>query len=535
MTDRLKLFVNKIEWKRIILTLCVLGIEGVEVVYSDLTYEPAAIAVNMLGIFLFPFVLLRYKLKDFYKWYYLAYSVTGVAAISVIYKLFAYKDVFASRFLVAEIDVFLFGFFFIKLIEETVLKIKAKSFKGIPALIVGFTVFCLLCTFSVNNSKWALWFLVLFVPFYGTKLDEKERDIEFRAIVDGLLIGFFVIQSMAFLYRPYSEPRYGGMFFNSNINSLFYVVSYIAALTKLHILREENKSKLYRGIIFVLCGGLWSFEVLTIGRCSILAFVVATIVFLLIEEIYYRKNGLKGFFCQGVLLAFAFILSFLPAYGLARYVPQLRHHPIFFFDEYDSPRAIHSDEIGDNSKYVSLGDFAKYFSGRLDTEKIEKYAYKVNEVNAEADGSAVPYFDKAEYNGAFEVFLGIRKYIWNYFFTHIKFMGYVESYESIYLLPSYYVNHPHNSFIFIAYSFGILPGIMFALWVLAVPVIMVRKYIKKCHDLTWHHLFVLLSYVGFFVYGFFETVSYPGRTIFFMILMTASIFVKQDTKPDLQE
>ena len=73
------------------------------------------------------------------------------------------------------------------------------------------------------------------------------------------------------------------------------------------------------------------------------------------EEVVTFKKGFKGFFTKGVLLFLVFIAMFLPVYGCARYIPALRHHPIWY-DDY-SEEKVHSWDPIDSEKYTSLDEF----------------------------------------------------------------------------------------------------------------------------------------------------------------------------------
>ena len=84
--------------------------------------------------------------------------------------------------------------------------------------------------FSVNENIWPAWFAIVFGIFYLTDFDKQSIDNIYISIVDGIIIGFFAIQGMALLFRPYDMVRYVGLYINPNINALFYLVSYTAFL-----------------------------------------------------------------------------------------------------------------------------------------------------------------------------------------------------------------------------------------------------------------------------------------------------------------
>lgn len=533
--------------KRIVIIFSVLLLEAIECVKTNGSFEDAAIFVNLTGVALFFIIMTRYKIMEFCKPLYAIYLVAGALVVFLVYHFFSAKDVFQSRFLVAEINVYLFGLIFIKIIEDAVLlqksmqveetgeqtSIKDRVIRFVrgnrPAVCVS--LFLIMCVVSVNNSVWPLWFLMMFIPYYMVKSTKRDKEILFESIVDGLIVGFIIIQGHAFLFRPYYNNRYWGFFSNSNINALFYMVSYVAILVKLHILREKNSRKIIRTICYGFAGVLWSLTCFTVSRCSVMGLIVITLVFLIMEEWSYLKRGIKGFFISGILLFAAFIISVVPVYGLMRYVPQLRHHPIFFLDEYNNRDSIKVEDINNDELYVTLKDSIDGFLGRLNYANIEDNASISTGPSVDENGNTdygnvnvtdstyeAAYYKDIKY-GKLDIVLGVRKYVWMYFSSHLNFSGHVESYERIQVMPAFACNHPHNSFLFIAYCFGIIPGLLFTIFVFGVPVYVLIKYKKKRNELSWHYLFTALVYIAFISFGFFETIAYPGRLAFLLLFM----------------
>ncbi len=525
--------VNKTLLKRIILVLAVLGIAVIECFKTNASFESAAVALNCIGFCIFPFVALRFRFKDFLRLPYYIWAVLGGIMIPVIYHFFAEKDVFTSRFLVAEFNVYTYGFIIIRLFIMFFIENRDQKERKMSFFFYAWAFMMFLCVLSINRTVWPLWYLMMFGSFYLAPLDKDDKNIIFESMVDGLIVAFFMIQSLAFLYRPYYNARYWGFFANSNMNALFYLVSYSAVLIKIHLLRERNNTKMLRALFFVLSCALWSFVYFTACRCALLGFVAITLVYLIVDETIYRKRGFKGFMISGVSMLLVFLLSLFPVYAAIRYFPQLRHHPVFFGDEYDNSASIKSEDINDASRYVSFTDAMLSAIGRLDYEaNAEIVSADYNPAFSTEQSTADAYFKEVRY-GKIDVILGIRKYVWMYFGSHLNVFGHEESYEQIQVTPNFACNHPHNSFLFFAYGYGTVPGVLFFVWAFGMPVYILIRYYKEKEKLPWQYLFTALTFLDFICYGFFETSAYPGRTVFTLLFLTSIILVKREKHEEI--
>ena len=75
---------------------------------------------------------------------------------------------------------------------------------------------CLFCI-SVNMSRWPLEFLFMFL---AVSIQSKTKESVTNQVVGislGIVASFIIIQGLAFVFRPYDEDRYKGMFYNSNV------------------------------------------------------------------------------------------------------------------------------------------------------------------------------------------------------------------------------------------------------------------------------------------------------------------------------
>lgn len=72
--------------------------------------------------------------------------------------------------------------------------------------------------------------------------DFKGKDLNnlFYGMVEGIIIGFLLIQLQAWMYRPYDMVRYEGMYSHSNMNALMYLCAYCAVLCKWYLMKLKG-------------------------------------------------------------------------------------------------------------------------------------------------------------------------------------------------------------------------------------------------------------------------------------------------------
>ena len=102
-----------------------------------------------------------------------------------------------------------------------------------------------------------------------------------------------------------------------------------------------------------------------------MAFVAATVVYLLSSEIFILKNTfVKGFLLKGILMFVVFAASFPIVFACVRYIPPLRHHPIWI-TEY-SEDFVHSYDPWNSEKYIEINEFFEVFTGRFDPDNVDE-------------------------------------------------------------------------------------------------------------------------------------------------------------------
>lgn len=332
-----------------------------------------AFAVNCTGFCILPFIIFRFdwtilwpdkqELVGWHKFFRICFYIWGLLFVILAYPVFIYfapGTDYNYQTATAIANVGIYVAVVIRLFFSLLYEKKAK----ITPVFAIWSAFCIFAILSINESLWPLWFFSMFGSFYLAPLKRGEPEEILEGIVSGMLIGFFWIQSRAFLYRPYDlSPRYRGHYTNENVNAMFYMTTYIAWLIKMSIYRIRKNTKPYV-IAFLFASSMWAFVFITGCRSVMLGFIGITFFYWIIESRFIGKNVLRTFLARVVLMGICAVISFLPVFICARYIPPLRHHPIWYGSEYCEESVMSWDPI-DSPKYMELEDVLETGLGRF--------------------------------------------------------------------------------------------------------------------------------------------------------------------------
>lgn len=204
----------------------------------------------------------------------------------------------------------------------------------------------------------------MFGSFYLIRFRREDKTALLDAMIDGTIASFFVIQSYAYLFRPYDIARYSGAFNNCNMMALYYLIVYCMILFKIHLL-HVRKAKLGWKIFYLIgAGGLCGFMFLTICRTSWASAVVLTVCygFIVLRKAWGDKLG--KLIARGCLLVLVAVVTFPAVFLTVRWLPTIHLHPIWYDGEWSEWR-VHSWEPADSEKYIELDEFLDEAIGRL--------------------------------------------------------------------------------------------------------------------------------------------------------------------------
>ena len=245
------------------------GLDGVVESFRDMSYIVIAILV-----------LSHYQLQDFRKYWFLYVEWVIFSIIGGI--LFVWKGeavaMFPSNRIVLAVNLLLWGIAIIQTLVRIIAEKRRLDFIHKPFACIWLLMMADMCILR-GDIYWPEAYLIAYGTFYLTDYSEEERELLFQGMLNGILLGFFLMQGWCFVFRPYDIIRYSGVYSNSNHNVVFYLIVLVAIFTKLlYAYRshdsEEKASKIGRIFLRVsvriwywfLAGAVLDFIVLTIGR-----------------------------------------------------------------------------------------------------------------------------------------------------------------------------------------------------------------------------------------------------------------------------
>lgn len=429
--------------------------------------------VNMTGIVVWMLLLPSMK-RDFWRtrlfavW--TAACVPGMVLGCVLgRKLWMYP----GQWYTALANVVVIGYLMLYILwDRKAIREKGRLNKGCFFVVM---VMLALMQLSVHGSLWPLWFLCLFGCFYliGLPGDKEESFIE--GMLSGIIVWFFVQQTIAFGFRPYDRVRYRGLYSGETQNGIFYMAAF-CAFTGMWLLLKKRKAKLLpRLLCFALSAGCVGFQLLTGGRASFLGLVAAAALAYMAYDIVVC-GSFRHWIPQGILLAVCMVALLPAVYGCIRYLPTILHHPVWFEGEYNADTSVHSYDPWDSTRYISFETAIRENLGRMlqvvgidlsvqdggmslrTPASLTVHAAEPGEPGSSPDN---PFsFEETD----FESSISIRRTIYYFYATHLNLMGHRKDVSGFYMTNGHFYEHAHNMFLQFAFDYGIIAGGVFLIW-----------------------------------------------------------------------
>lgn len=339
---------------------------------------------------------------------------------------------------------------------------------------------------SVHEVLWPAWFLCLFGSFYLIGIPEKKEESFIEGMLLGIIIWFFVQQTIAFGFRPYDYIRYKGLYSGETQNGVFYMVVFCAFTCMWLLLKKRNANLFLRVLCFVLSAGSVGFQLLTGGRSSFLGLVAAAALAYIAYDII-MCNSFRHWIFQAIMLGMCIVILVPVVYGCVRYLPTIMHHPIWFEGEYNKYTSVHSFDPWNSERYISFEEALEYNVGRvlqligIDLSKKDGmvsiktpmsatvYAAAPGEPGSSPD---VPFsFEETDFSSS----ISIRKTIYYYYAIHLNIVGHSKDNPGFFMEYGVYQSHAHNIFLQVAYDYGIVAGILFLFWNLWCLIRLIRR------------------------------------------------------------
>ncbi len=406
---------------------------------------------------------------------------------------------------------------------------------GIGMLLLLFT--CMLLSRHDQYNGPLLCLAVILV--YLTDFTDQEFKEMIKALGSAILAAFFVVQGLAFVFRPYDTLRYLGMYANTNMNALFYQIVYCAFLACFCRMESKREHPFLRWTSFCFACAMWGFVLLTMCRSAMLGMAVATL--LGIALIVWKQKGRwlrKGFLYVGGFVLCS-LLAFPVVYGAVRYLPPVFHHPIWFMEEYSEDK-VHSWDPYDSEKYTDWRDVIQGNFGRLLMMKISPQAKLNIGAPLSLKGQNPVIFaapqppvilcsggSAADVPGAVPAaaeenplegnsVLGRFK-IYRHYMSQLNLLGHKESENGIQLTENFFAPHAHNIILQYAFNYGVPAGLIMLVYLIASGIRLLMLCLRDDTEMT--NLLPLLLFASVAAFGMLEVVWRFGQLSYTLVLL----------------
>lgn len=427
---------------------------------------------DMAGILMAAIIMSHYKLEEFmeHKLLYAIWTGIGVVAGTLFIAFGQPLAYFMNERIMIALDVLVFGYVVIHTIISVFREKKyPKLNKGTFGLWV---VMMLLMIFSRSDYIWPFCYFFMFGCFYLTDFTEEEQEDLYQGIMNGVIFAFFTFQGFCCVFRPYDQIRYAGIYNNSNLNGLFYLVVLAAVFGKILYVTKENKHKFWRVYYWLGAGCIYSFIFITIGRTT---WMVSFVLGLLFLGFYQYVRHKKQYIRNGLLLILCMGMMFPVIFGMTRYFPPVFHHPVWFWGEWSDQR-VHSWDAWNSEKYVNLDTVITNAIGR--TTEISRLIFGKTPLTLKVYAAEIeknPAISIEEANDA----ILVRKTIYTTYLKKLNLMGHRQDDQGFHLTSIYWVGHAHNIYLQYATDFGIIMILCFIGFNVVSIVCLLKRYVDS--------------------------------------------------------
>lgn len=485
------------------------------------------IVANCSGIFM---AIIIFSAHPFRKFVNVLNGIwTGVCLIAMILLPFVRTGTHGTILVQEELAIFnicWIGILVIYYIKDFLGK-KIKIHIGIVEAVWILLMLCMV--FSMAKAKvWPLWYLFMFGIFYLTKYKKEDYVDLFDALLDGSIIAFLVMQLGTFLMRPFDDMRYQGIHTNWNLSALYYVIVLVMCLSKLHVLQMRGDKKIIKKVYYLIVAGVsLSLQFMTGCRTAWVTTVLLVVIYGLAVVRKLWTMTWKQVFLRGVILVATMLVTFVPVFMMARWIPTVLPVRMWSVGEYNN--AVNQEgDLFKGENYTELDVFLDFtvvriwntiFSAKDDSIPASNQVTNTESPAVDTESSyveATGHKDSDKITNAKipswikDPAMRERFAIYGAYLQEMTWNGNGPDGE----LPGN-AYHAHNLWIQVGFFYGIPAGIL--LVILSVMLIIRGFRQIKFNPENPYTIVTLLVTVLFFVYGLTEVVWNPGQIILFLI------------------
>ncbi len=527
-----KSVMRKVSYKRILQVLLFALFPIVDFCRTSTNAWQMMLAAQLVGLVLNGIMVLHYGIKRFLKWYNLLWIVASGIAIGTM-PFWFYEEAIKYHYLYetwfAFVNVAVLGMILTQVLIDVFKRnkdfsVKKKNKGGVLLFILWFS-YILLATLMKDNSFRPEFDLIYFGIFYFVSFTKEELKELFDDLLDGILLGFSVLQLIAFFFRPYVDGfmRYRGMYYNSNLFDLICLLMVIVILFKMTRVRR-NKIRRRDYILWSLYYGMvFSMIVFSLGRVSMALAIGITILYGCIIFVI-EKQSWKKLIPKAGLLFVAVCVALPLTFFMSSYLPRVFEKPIIHPGE-----EVLLGDLDQEDNYVSVDELLEGLVGRF--SRLLKYNIEeAEEVKTEPEDlepldpdweHKTYYLTTKHYSG-----VEIRLAIWRTYADQLNMNGHIGEQWELWVSPYFKASHPHNVFLMQLFMYGIPSGLLFIAWSISYLYLAFRYMLKEKEQL--YFAFAFLVVLLLFGFGTFDTCWMNGQMSWVLLMFMQKFLLSNE-------
>ncbi len=558
---------RKLDKVRIATIVCFILLMYISKVSANASQYIWLITNNLVGVAVTFIMLSIYPLKDFLRPFYTIWTVLGIAGtIGGYFFWYAHQVDFRIYACVTiPLNIWFLGAAVFKYIEEIVIKksIKISTSKWEPIYIVCM----LLMLISFSNTIWPIYYLIIFLLLWHTPFSHEQKHSVLLGILDGIILGFLLLQCYALLYIPYLDVRYGGVMNNSNRNACLYLVALVAVLAKKHIcnlshlgevIGDNKRTGRFFSVYDCFVSLLFAFIFFTGSRTGILGAALIMMLYYFFSEYRFFQRKVKKLIVKS-LLYLAMTLVIIPIlYFPIRYLPEIKpciktvaKNIIRGTDEPFRPVG------GVSFKYAITNPLIRFFEKNRNVDNIDEQLDDIETGSDDKDVSDIIVIESDESGKYYTLMYSFMYYPERGIYStkvpkqlyvglntidcriniaaaladQMNLVGHKDDEVILQIrsdvpsTPEVYSNNEQNFMIHYLYVYGVPIGILALVLMISEVVYLIRRSFSGKSDGT----ILLLLISVYFIFGLTEIVWVPGQIEQLLLFFAPLFFDKYDS------
>lgn len=349
-------------------------------------------------------------------------------------------------------------------------------------------VFAVLMIINRFQKTWPFTATLPFAVLLLYNLNASQKSRLLKNFVNGILLSFGLTVLFSLHHRPYHfwmRYRYNMVFHTVASTGMYLSTVFAAALGKLYSKWKDNDfhfQKCWKELFIfatVVC-----FVLFTMSRTAMIT-MAATMLMVIIGAFIAYSKTFKNVLKEIGVMVLVVVISFPLMFSAVRMIPALASAPVRYdIEPQDSSYMIYESDPINSDKYMNVVRFFKLFFNRFDVSQAKGIEIKDTEDDLLAyigggrlpitagntDNEYVLQGDSDISNGRFQIFV-----------EYLKRLN-LKGHPSMIIEELDDVAHAHNSYIQVAYDFGIITGIVFLIlcvYTFVKSIMMLKKYGRK--------------------------------------------------------